>query len=440
LVRTDHGSYVLLYQGLLREEAQLRQFALRILDKDLSDATLACQIDGLASFSVEERTQIVHELENAGLVDRILTRFSSLKPEYQRKALRLLCSPEAKSHLEFLKECMALDAEEIVLLSAELLSSVGEDIPAERVEHLLNSSSVDVRLRTIEIVEKSGAAEMLHILAPLLEHSSDEVAWRAAECIQLISGRQLLAKFNSIEERAREQVAKILYKLNPELVTEISERLPEMSEQERLHSVQVLLLLADEESARAELENLMRDDDSRIRATAVKSVHHFSEEKIAFLLKMLLYDVDPRVRTNAVEEVPEQVEEKIVERLLELTHGDHGRERANALKKLWDMGYRDYEISVAGMIKDDDPYIRASGIWVAGEIGTAALMELVAEYSADEDCMVRRNVILAIRKGGTEGQVRDLFAMTKDPDDSVRKMAADTLRERLKLEVDPGEQ
>ena len=433
--QADKGAREVLYNGLFQSETCVKLFVLPSLSFLFDREPLGEHLKQIYSFEDAQRLQVVSKLVRNGLFDHFISEFDELQPGHQIEVMQLIGLWETPRFIGFLRQCLSHRSPEIAARAIGALRSLGEKFSQSETDRMLRSNEPDVVLATLEFLQEEGTAEMIPKLVPLLEDPVNKVSQNAAECIARISQKHLFAKFDTLGNEARKQVTRVLYRLNPALIQEIGDSLLHLSSEEKVQSVRILLTLADEYEARVELERLLKDEDPKVRATAAKSLQHFSTEQMDDILLSLLMDQDARVRANALEEIPDSPGQRILDMLFELAQSRYGRERANALKKLHNLGYQSYELSVAQMVEDPDPYVRASGLWVVGQIRSAKLVQLAVERTRDLQAIVRRNAVKAIRNAGTDDQVRNLLPMAEDPDRNVRQEVAAALKQRVNLEV-----
>jgi PleD family two-component response regulator len=76
------------------------------------------------------------------------------------------------------------------------------------------------------------------------------------------------------------------------------------------------------------------------------------------------------------------------------------RVRANALRSLWNLGYKDIEGSLREMLRDEDPQMRSSAVWVIGEIGhkQTNFKEMLGLVEGDDDETVLESIKRAEKK------------------------------------------
>lgn len=438
---TDQDLRVLLYRGLVAEESRAEVFVLQTLRNLLQREPISGHLEIISRFQEPEKQRIVRTLDQAGLFDRFLAKFWEISLVRQQDLLALVHYTFMETHADFLRSCFTHSNPDISSQALFLLAKCKAGLQQGDIAKALGSQEPKTVLSAVAILAEEGTVESLPGIVPLLNHHNDDVARQVALCVARISERQLLTRFDSLGDKALEQIAKTLHRLNPNLIGDISAKLDTLSGKQKTQSVRILLSLSTEQEAREALETLMEDEDSHVRASAAKGVSGFDAAEVAEVLGKLLQDEDPRVRANAIEEIQGMPNQRVVEMLFQSAQSRHGREKANALRKLWELGYRGYELSVAQMVEDPDPYIRASGLWVVGEIESLSLMKLALGRLTDTQPIVRKAAVNAIRKQAEPEQVRSLFALMKDPDESVRQAVSHALKERLHLDVvDTAEQ
>ena len=106
------------------------------------------------------------------------------------------------------------------------------------------------------------------------------------------------------------------------------------------------------------------------------------------------------VEAIAADIVDEKEDSRIakINKLEELLNDDNNRVRANAAKALYEIDKEKSLFTLKGMIENDSKRMRASAIWALGEIATEEAMELVLTLSSEEDEIVRFNVKSALNK------------------------------------------
>jgi HEAT repeat protein len=127
-------------------------------------------------------------------------------------------------------------------------------------------------------------------------------------------------------------------------------------------------------------------------------------------LAEFLHDSDNRIKANAIE-VMEGADNKMFIKILNHFRIDgNNRVRANALKALFRLGETRIGDDVLFMLMDPNPLMRASAVWVVGEIGSQAapLLKLLNIVVNDSEEIVLKNLAGALRKIGDAPELAEI--------------------------------
>jgi CheY-like chemotaxis protein len=174
----------------------------------------------------------------------------------------------------------------------------------------------------------------------------------------------------------------------------------ELASPKTMQKIFDILIHEDADFTARTLSQIITDEDSRVRATAVKMIADMLNQKESGLLMKLLNDPDARVRANVIESLEAVGNRNVLGILMKYKYDKDNRVRANAIKAIWKFGHQDIEDVLQEMLLDIEPKMRASGIWVIGEIGynQPKIKALLKAVQNDQNEMVKANLDKAMNK------------------------------------------
>lgn len=169
----------------------------------------------------------------------------------------------------------------------------------------------------------------------------------------------------------------------------------------RIRAIEGLGNLRASEAVEPFIHYLDVDSNPKVRATIVKHLGQFKEQRLIPVIAGYLQDEDARVRANAIEGLgfypPDQVEH-IVRPFLE---DGNARIRANVAIILSKSA--DVEVSrgtIASMLKSESPYERMGAVYSIGETGDPSYIPILIRLLNDSSYLIQRNVCDAMIKYG----------------------------------------
>lgn len=430
-----------LYRGFLLGDRDVEARLVQLLQRHLAGDDLNRHLDEIAGLSREEQGRLALALELHGLLPLFLDALPGLKPAARNTLLDLLEFLDVGSYTRFLERCTEVDD---VRFRARALRLLGQERPQatlRRAVDLLHKSDVREVLIGLELLQKEPRLEVVERVKPLLAHPNVLVQQAAAKTIFVLTKALLTQRFAELQPAAREKILSQLRRLNPNLSEDLlAEWDATTDEAERVRLAQMLAGLATEPQVEQRLDALEVGAGGKLRATLARLFGRLASPAARLRrLVPLLYDADPRVRANAIEELPDDLPERVLTRLAEQARSDVPRERANAVRRLIQLGHHEYEITLVRMIEDADPALRASGLWVAGDLRLAHLADVLRDRLSDREPQVRRHAILALGACAPDEEIVPLERFLTDSHRAVRLAARDVLRRRLKLAFDVEE-
>jgi len=165
--------------------------------------------------------------------------------------------------------------------------------------------------------------------------------------------------------------------------------------------------------ARHRLHEMSLEKDPRTRATAVKILGPLLDPRDLAKILAFLEDPNDRVVANTVEILEAIGGLRVLEFIQKQRKHRNNRVRANALRALWRYGIRDIGDDIEIMLRDSKDLMRASAVWLIGEIGRgeSRIRNLLKIVEKDRSEMVRRNIRRARSKLGldkSKSPARDL--------------------------------
>ncbi|MDG5815638.1 HEAT repeat domain-containing protein [Chitinispirillales bacterium ANBcel5] len=284
---------------------------------------------------------------------------------------------------------------------------------------LLSSNQVDEIQKSLHYFCSNGSISDVSTLMPLINHDQFKIRKLAVTTLSTIIKENLINHYCQIAQDVRLKLGSIMEKLDPRIVEEIGNDLYCENESRRLRAVQILGLLKKNPKTRQILANLIKDRDVKIRATAINLLGKMIGPHDQDLVLSLLTDEDTRVRANTVEALESMQNKRLVPILLRLRLDPNNRIRANVLKALYNLGYTDIESDLLDMLSLENPFMKASALWVLSQITIKAqsLEDAAGECMLNDNPMVVKNAKNALERIATpkaKGYVKYLSGIFSD--------------------------
>ncbi len=178
-----------------------------------------------------------------------------------------------------------------------------------------------------------------------------------------------------------------------------------------------ILIREDSEFTARALAEILADEDSQVRATAVRIIADMLNQNEMGLLMKLLNDPDDRVRANVIESLEAAGNRNVLGILMKYKFDKNNRVRANTIKAIWKFGHKDVNDALQEMLLDQDHLMRSSAVWVIGEIGhfQPRLKALLKAVQSDKHEMVQDN----LRRAGSKISRREQGLLVLVADDDI---------------------
>ncbi len=215
------------------------------------------------------------------------------------------------------------------------------------------------------------------------EHIDELAAQLASEDEDIVYNS--LKALGEIEDAAASSQIMALFKhKNPELVALAAETLGLIGDPTNLGAIRNLY---------------KKDTNARVKACIVTAVSRLAlpDDDIVDFLTRALHEEDSRVRANAIEAIEKLDLPDVARLLLPMLKDEDNRVRANVIKALWN---KDDQSKLLEMLKemasDENPWMKASAIFVLDKVKIPGRSELLAIMAQDEHPQIRQNARDAI--------------------------------------------
>jgi HEAT repeat protein len=167
------------------------------------------------------------------------------------------------------------------------------------VEELIEDACPAVQAEAVRHLRASGVPDAVNTLLALLENAHEEIRQAASDSLEEFRLSRFLVNLPHLTDTARAQAARIVRRVNPNLVSELQMELGAAAKGRReraLEAIAVLELAPEVEDALCEVAN---DADPAIRATAAELLGQCSTFGARDALRSLLSDKVGAVRSAA---------------------------------------------------------------------------------------------------------------------------------------------
>ena len=212
----------------------------------------------------------------------------------------------------------------------------------------------------------------------------DELAGKLASDDEDIVYNSLKALGEIEDSAASSQIIGVFRHTNPELVALAIETLGRIGDPSNLGAIRSLY---------------KPDANSRVKACVVSAMGRLAlpdDDIVGFLTRALQED-DARVRANAIEAIEKLDLPDVTRLLLPMLTDEDNRVRANVIKALWnkeDHGQLLEALKI--MASDDNPWMKASAVFVLDKVNIPGRLELLADMATDAHPKIRQNARAAL--------------------------------------------
>ncbi|NLF95352.1 MAG: HEAT repeat domain-containing protein [Candidatus Riflebacteria bacterium] len=238
----------------------------------------------------------------------------------------------------------------------------------------------------------------------------DELAKKLASEDEDIVYNSLKALGELEDSSASSQIIGVFRHKNPELVALAVETLGRIGDPSNLGAIQSLY---------------KAETHPRIKACVVAATGKLAlpDDNVVSFLTRALQEEDARVRANAIEAIERLDLPDVTRLLLPMLNDEDNRVRANVIKALWNKESHDQLLkALKVMAIDDNPWMKASAVFVLDKVNIPGRLELLADMSADEHPKIRQNAREALfRQNGIE--CIPWWLETLENDDEFTKIA-----------------
>lgn len=425
----------LLYHGLIAGKHEMPEKALALIDRLINKDTISDHVDSLNRLPHEKRTAVLRFLADRGLLESFFEYFPWVRRELRTRFLKLFGGDFGEEYFGF--QLALLENPNPLLIPAlmENFLTFERDIPYTTLQHLLKHPSGPVKRAAVQYLLYRGDHHAVRDLMPLLKDQDTETSRLVVRTIGRISRDYLIDHFLQLSENERRNLTRIMQRIDQDFVEGLTETLGGLDEEDRVHMTLILAEMAEHPSARETIENLLTDQDERVRASAVRGLGHVPPGEIDdATIRRLFNDPDPRVRANLIETLPVEKKAQWIEQIEESTHSDIPRERANSVLALFQIGRNDAEIALMQMLRHPDSWMRTSGLWVLARVDCPHLMFKALDLVEDSFPHVRIHALRAIARKGNQDIARQVTPALSDPVADVREAAQLALRAQMGLD------
>jgi len=219
----------------------------------------------------------------------------------------------------------------------------------------------------------------------------DELAKKLASEDEDIVYNSLKALGELEDASASSQIIGVFRHKNPELVALAVETLGRIGDPSNLGAIQGLY---------------KPETHPRIKACIVSATGRLAlqNDNIVGFLTRALQEEDARVRANAIEAIERLDLPDVTRLLLPMLNDEDNRVRANVIKALWNKESHDQLLAALKVMAiDDNPWMKASAVFVLDKVNIPGRLELLADMAADAHPKIRQNAREALfRQNGIE--------------------------------------
>lgn len=274
------------------------------------------------------------------------------------------------------------------------------------IEKIINPNKRYFSLFFLELVEKNCSLyeKRQELLRVFLSSNFEEVKQKAGKTIARILFSRFYEKFDELPDDTKQNLGKLTLTANPSILNDLIDDLSHQDANKRFKSLRIINFLGEESKLGEYLTTLLRDEDSRVRATAVKLLYIYDTDKTVKLLKEAMNDANSRVRANAIEVLERYLNVSDYEILIPYLDDFNNRIRANAVKAIYKFDRERALETLDDMLLSADENMRLSAVWLVGELllsDKLALIKTLANF--DVSMKVRNRAKKTLKKFALAG-------------------------------------
>lgn len=175
----------------------------------------------------------------------------------------------------------------------------------------------------------------------------------------------------------------------------------------RIRSVQAMAEFKETNAPDYIVQHLEREENEKVRATMVKTIGRFNDQKFLPLLITYLEDEDSRVRANTIEGLGYIKSSKVNTILRPLLKDPNSRVKANAAIIIMnkELSGSPAHKTLKAMLSSEDQFERASAIYAIGVARIYDFLPVLVEMISDKSFIVQRNITDALQHFGNKAEV-----------------------------------
>jgi HEAT repeat protein len=316
-----------------------------------------------------------HDVVQDDRMERLKTR-AELSFAARLRLLRLVAARRRGTSVQFLKGFLSDSDERLARIAAR---------------ELIRRRPLDYENMLLSKIATMGPS-VRQIVSRALGHVGFEQFWN---------------RFDRLDLDIRRNAGRAMLKILPDSVARLTRKLANGSVEERLKAMQMTYDLGLVPALHDTLGSLVRHANPKVRSKAVSVLADSGGAAGRSLLEQVLNDTDPRVRANAIEVLEATQNTQFMPMLAERARSGQQRERANSIKALHRMQVGPASDALLGMLQDQRPDHRVSGLWALRQMGYWRLLGEVGRL-AKSDANVRvRRYALDVLKGVAQSVQRN---------------------------------
>jgi HEAT repeat protein len=189
----------------------------------------------------------------------------------------------------------------------------------------------------------------------------------------------------------------------------------------RIRAVQALAKFKETKAPDYIIQHLELEKNEKVRATMVKTIGLFNNEKFLPVLLTYLTDEDPRVRANTIEGLGYIKSPKVKALLQPFLKDPNSRIKANAARIIMNKEFSDNpaQDTLREMLFSEDQFERASAIYAIGDAALDKFLPVLIELISDKSFIVQRNLAAALKHFGKKAEELVLKRLS-DKDANIR--------------------
>lgn len=429
----------LLFEMILSSDIEIKEKGLDILQKYYFDdkyeeAILLLLQDfclkNMKSISSIEKEAVSNFIIRQKLLERIVKNLRLPDPAQRIASINMIgiiSDPKTAPLLLTLNKDPVWEVRAAVI---RVLGSLVSEPLLPNFQEMLDDPEINVQVSAIDAIGKLKSSKAREIIFRYIESPNHRLREAAAQVIAKESLKKYIDSFDTLNEKSKMRVAKLMEILDVETEKILSSEIKSLNPEERRRVLEIISHLNNKSKFKKIVNQAIKDPDKNIRAMVVTLLVQLEDKEMVVELLKLLNDPDKRVKANVIEAVASLDKinsQSIINLLIPFLKDNNNRIRANAVMSLYTLGYQISIEETSVMMRDPSEFMRASAVYCIGKLELKEKADYLYSFKSDPSVLVRKNLIRAFGKLGKDNYISYFL---NDPSQDVKILAKEVMSKK----------